>query len=388
MITNIAAYIEKLPKTTMLDIFYDLCDEQGILVWQDMMFAGSLYPTNDTIFLNSVYKEIEQNIIRLRNHPCIALWCGNNEIDVAWKNWGWQKKYNYSESDSLIIWNGYKDLFHDSIPSIISRLDNRDYTSTSPLSNWGKSENFNHSSMHYWGVWHGKEDLSEFRNNIGRFMVEYGFQSYPSMETINKFTAINEQDLDHPVMKNRQKSYIGNGMITEHTEKWYGKSSSFDDFVIKSQQTQAIALKTAIQQHRKKQPHCMGSLFWQLNDCWPGPSWSIIDHYGNTKIAYEVVKKEFQPIIAVIDTTNKSITAHLINNSGKDFEGTMHLKLFKNNDLLWSTSKVLSASNNESKLIYEKSISNQNDLHAEIQVIQNGNVIYTDEFWFDFPKNR
>ena len=95
------------------DIFYDLCDQQGILVWQDMMFAGSLYPTDDTIFLNSVYKEIEQNIIRLRHHPCIALWCGNNEIDVAWKNWGWQNQYNYNISDSLKIWNGYKDLFHD-----------------------------------------------------------------------------------------------------------------------------------------------------------------------------------------------------------------------------------------------------------------------------------
>ena len=219
-------------------------------------------------------------------------------------------------------------------------------------------------------------------------MVEYGFQSYPSMETINKIADINEQYLEHPVMKNRQKSYIGNGMITEHTEKWYGKSSSFEDFVKKSQQTHAIALKIAIQQHRKKQPHCMGSLFWQLNDCWPGPSWSIIDHYGNTKIAYEVVKKEFQPIIAVIDTTNKFITAHLINNSGKDFEGIIHLKLFKNNDLLWSKSEVLSVSNNESKLVYEKSISKQNDQHAEIQVIQNGSVIYSDEFWFDLPKNR
>ena len=298
------------------------------------------------------------------------------------------KQYNYNNSDSLKIWKGYETLFHDSIPLIISRLDNRNYTTTSPLSNWGETENFNHSSMHYWGVWHGKEELTEFKNNIGRFMVEYGFQSYPSIKTINKFASNVEQDLNDPVMKNRQKSYIGNGMITKHTEKWYGKSTSFEDFIIKSQQIQAIALKTAIQQHRKNQPHCMGSLFWQLNDCWPGPSWSIIDHYGNTKIAYEVVKKEFQPIIAVIDTTDKYITAHLINNSGKEFKGIIQLNFFKNNKLLWTKSKVFSSSNNKSILIYEEPISKQNDLHAEIQVILNSNIIYKDEFWFDLPKNR
>ena len=370
------------------EIFYDLCDQKGILVWQDMMFAGSLYPTNNLDFNNSVYKEIAQNIIRLRNHPCIALWCGNNEIEVAWKNWGWQKQYNYSTSDSTEIWNGYKKLFHDSIPAIIARLDSRSYTTTSPLSNWGKAENFNHSTMHYWGVWHGKEDFSEFKNNIGRFMVEYGFQSYPSITTIDQFANKNEQDLDHTIMKNRQKSYIGNGMITEHIEKWIGKHHSFEDFVIKSQQTQAIALKTAIQHHRKNQPHCMGTLFWQLNDCWPGPSWSIIDHYGTPKLAYEVIKNEFQPIIAVIDTNDDFLTTHLINNGGKARNLNVKISLLNSYETLWTEIKEIKITNNQSDVILNKAYKYQKGLRALIEVKEKEKVIYKNVFWFDAPKNR
>lgn len=276
------------------DIFYDLCDEKGILVWQDFMFAGSMYPV-DSAFLENVEQEAKQNIIRLRNHPSIALWCGNNEIEVAWENWGWQKQYNYSKSDSLAIWNGYTQVFHDLIPTLCKELDpSRNYTPSSPSSNWGTPENFNHGSMHYWGVWHGREPFENFEKNVGRFMVEYGFQSFPSMETIKTFAMDSSLILDSETMKNRQKSYIGNGLITKHIEQYYDTPKSFEEFVNLSQETQAKGMKMAIQAHLNKQPHCMGSLFWQLNDCWPGPSWSIIDYYGRHKKAYEVVKEEFK----------------------------------------------------------------------------------------------
>lgn len=275
------------------DFFYDLCDENGILVWQDFMFAGSLYP-GDANFVANVRQEVKENIIRLRNHPCIALWCGNNEIDVAWKNWGWQKQYGYSPQDSAKIWQDYLHLFHKVIPAQLKQFDgHRNYTTTSPLSNWGTAENFNHSSMHYWGVWHGREPFEKFKDNVGRFMVEYGFQSFPSMETIRKFAADSSLSLTSTTMKNRQKSYIGNGLITKHIEQYYNTPKSFEDFVQLSQQTQAKGLQMAIREHMGRQPHCMGSLFWQLNDCWPGPSWSVIDYYGRHKLGYEVVKKEF-----------------------------------------------------------------------------------------------
>ena len=275
------------------DLFYELCDENGILVWQDFMFSGSLYP-DDKAFKANITEEVIDNVKRLRSHPCIALWCGNNEIEVAWKNWGWQNQYGYSRQDSIEIWNNYVSIFQKLIPELVSEYHTgAAYTSTSPLSNWGKAENFNHGSMHYWGVWHGKEPFENFANNVGRFMVEYGFQSYPEMSTLQTVIADSSLSLNSPLMSHRQKSYIGNGLISEHINRYFDSPQNFQEFVVLSQKTQALSLKTAIEAHLSKRPHCMGTLFWQFNDCWPGPSWSVIDFYGNKKEAYQVVKDEF-----------------------------------------------------------------------------------------------
>lgn len=278
------------------DIFYDLCDEKGILVWQDFMFAGSMYPV-DSLFLQNVEKEAEDNLKRLSSHPCIALWCGNNEIDVAWKNWGWQKQYGYSVEDSIELWNGYESLFKELLPKQVKKWSPMTpFVHTSPLRNWGTPENFNHSSMHYWGVWHGKEPFESFEKNVGRFMVEFGFQSFPDIETLARAISEDQLTLESDVMRNRQKSYIGNGLITQHIEQYYPSPTSFEEFVELSQEVQAKGLDMAIKAHMKSQPHCMGTLFWQLNDCWPGPSWSVIDYYGRKKKAYEVVKKNFNQV--------------------------------------------------------------------------------------------
>lgn len=277
------------------DLFYDLCDQNGILVWQDFMFAGSLYP-DDAEFKENVKQEVIQNIKRLRGHPSILLWCGNNEIEVAWNNWDWQKQYGYSTEDSVQIWDNYISIFHQLIPEQIAIYDPlRDYTPTSPLSNWGSAENFNHGSMHYWGVWHGREPFENFESNVGRFMVEYGFQSFPEMSSLKQVMSDSSLNLNSSVMKNRQKSYIGNGLISDHISQYFDEPGTFEEFVLLSQQTQAKGMQMAIKAHKSKQPHCMGTLFWQLNDCWPGPSWSVIDYYGKHKLAYDVVKKEYSP---------------------------------------------------------------------------------------------
>ncbi|HKK38554.1 MAG TPA: hypothetical protein VJ949_04010, partial [Cryomorphaceae bacterium] len=245
-------------------------------------------------FRQNITKEIIENIKRLRSHPCIAIWCGNNEIEVAWKNWGWQEQYGYTESDSVEIWNNYLSIFHDLIPELVKEFHpGAAYTSTSPLSNWGTAENFNHGSMHYWGVWHGREPFENFKTNVGRFMVEYGFQSYPDRSTLATVMADSSLSLDSPMMALRQKSYIGNGLISEHINQYFDAPKNFEEFIDLSQKTQALGMKMAIEAHMSSQPHCMGTLFWQFNDCWPGPSWSVIDYYGNRKDAYEVVKEEF-----------------------------------------------------------------------------------------------
>ena len=315
------------------DIFYNYCDQMGIMVWQDFMFAGSMYP-GDSAFMNNVKAEVRDNIKRLRKYPCLAVWCGNNEMEVAWNNWGWQKQYDYSAKDSAEVWRNYLNLFHELIPNELNELDpQRAYTSTTPISNWGTPDNFNYGTMHYWGVWHGKEPFENFDKNVGRFMVEYGFQSFPEIETLKKVMADSSLNLNSVAMKNRQKSYIGNGLIEKHVEQYYWRPRDFEEFVELSQKTQAKGMEMAIQAHRKAMPHCMGTLFWQLNDCWPGPSWSVIDYYGNEKLAYEVVKQNYDHILIMRDNNmvtvlsdksnySGSIVASLIKKNGKEIKLT------------------------------------------------------------------
>jgi len=294
------------------EYFYELCDKHGILIWQDLMFAGSMYPITEE-FTNNVLEEVKNNVIRLRNHACIALWCGNNEVEVAWQNWGWQEQYDWDVQATEDLWNGYISLFKTAIPDLLEELTPViDYVSTSPLSNWGTPDNFNHSSMHYWGVWHGKEPFHNFYTNVPRFMVEYGFQSFPDSTTLIKVIEPHHMSIDNAIMSNRQKSYIGNGLITKHSVELYGPSNSFNEYIQNSQKTQAVAYKTAIRSHRLNKGHCMGTLFWQFNDCWQGPSWSVIDYDKKEKIAYNVVKEMYQPVVAFVECLNDSIKISVI----------------------------------------------------------------------------
>ncbi|MBL4652597.1 MAG: glycoside hydrolase family 2 protein [Flavobacteriales bacterium] len=273
------------------DIFYDLCDSLGLLVWQDFMFAGSMYPS-DADFLENIKVEAEQNVARLQNHPCIALWCGNNEMNVAWHNWGWQKQYNYSPTDSAKIWNNYLNIFDTILRNVVSK-NGMSYVSTSPQSNWGTPENFNHGSMHYWGVWHGREELGSYADNVGRFMVEYGFQSFPCKKTILSYTDSSDWKWESDVMANRQKSYVGNDEMLSKMGRPNCQPTEFWTLIENTLKTQATALEIAIYNHLNSNGHCMGTLFWQLNDCWPGPSWSVIDYYGEKKAAYSSVQQLF-----------------------------------------------------------------------------------------------
>lgn len=312
------------------DYFYDLCDEKGILVWQDFMFANSMYP-NDPSFMDNVTQEVEYNVKRLRNHPCIALWCGNNEIEVAWENWGWQKQYGYSKQDSAEIWNTYTSIFHELIPQTLEKLSpNIDYVPTTPLSNWGKAENFNHASMHYWGVWHGREPIENFSKNVGRFIAEYGYQSFPDYATLANVIEAADLNLASEIMKNRQKSYIGNGIIEKNVLKYAYKEENFEKWIELTQLVQAHAYGYAIRQHRTQTPHCMGTLFWQLNDCWPGPSWSVLDYYGNEKVAYNEVKNYYKPIIASCKIEDNNLVATIVSDIKKTTEVIVLISIVNN----------------------------------------------------------
>lgn len=283
------------------DYFYQLCDEAGIMVWQDFMFAGSMLPS-DTLFLNNIKAEAAYQVKRLQQHPSIALWCGNNEIDEAWHNWGWQKQFNLNANDSAQLWNTYKNIFHDILPNAVKEYShNTSYWQSSPSIGWGRKESMTQGDSHYWGVWWGLEPIETYQKKVPRFMSEYGMQSMPTWYSIQKFSTPKDWDTSSVVMKIHQKHPTGysnlnfylNALQLKTTASRFSKSA-FQEYVTNTQKLQSIAYKTAIEAHRSNQPYNMGTMLWQFNDCWPGASWSIIDYYGKKKIAYFQVKSSYQ----------------------------------------------------------------------------------------------
>ena len=286
------------------DVFYKTCDKKGLLVWQDLMFACAMYP-GDNEFLSNVENELNYQIPRISAHPSVILINGNNEVDVAWKNWGFQLQYSLSDKSQKVIEKAYKDLFHTLANKVVSTWTTTSYIHTSPLSNWGKDELYNHGSQHYWGVWHGKDPMSNFATKIGRFNAEYGFQSFPEYSTLAKLSEKKDWLLSSSVMKHHQKSYVGNGMIEKQSNLLYGPTDDFEELVYRSQLTQAYAVSSAINGHRLDAPRCMGTLYWQLNDCWPAPTWSSIDYYGNWKALHYTVRDDYRQVAILKKTDSK-----------------------------------------------------------------------------------
>ena len=277
------------------ETFFEACDEKGIMVWQDLMFACAMYP-GDAKFTCNVKEELRYQITRISGHPSVVLFNGNNEVDVAWKNWGFQKKYQLNGDNSKEIEDAYQLVFKEIAPDIVTTNSSIPYVHTSPLSNWGKDEFYNHGSQHYWGVWHGKDPIEDFGKKIGRFNAEYGFQSFPEFNTLSAFSEKEDWNLNSEVMKHHQKSYVGNGMILKHTKLLFGEPKDFEEFVYYSQLTQAKAVSIAVVGHRLDAPRCGGTLYWQLNDCWPAPTWSSIDYFGNWKALQYTIQKDYQDV--------------------------------------------------------------------------------------------
>ena len=269
--------------------FFVACDSAGILVWQDFMFAN-IPPAGKDMVLN-VRGESRDQVTRLEGHPSLALWCGNNELDVAWRHWGWQERYGLHGADSLSVAETAENFFGFELPKELGWYGAvLPYTPTSPLSNWGNAEGLKNGDLHYWGVWHGDSAFSSFQNNVGRFVSEYGFQSYPDSALLVKYNDPKELYLGSPTLRRLQRSYKTDKPIWDAIKRELGEEPrTLGAFIEASQEVQAKAYRMAIEAHMAAQPHCMGTLFWQLNDCWPGPSWSLIDFEGRWKPGmYEV----------------------------------------------------------------------------------------------------
>ena len=337
--------------------FLNECDRLGLMVWHDAMFACAMYP-GDSAFLANVKKEFDYQLPRIAMHPSVVYINGNNEVDVAWKNWGFQVQYFLNKEDQSVIEKGYDDLFKNVLPNTLSKYSNLPYVHTSPLSNWGNHEFYNYGTQHYWGVWHGSDPMSDFATKIGRFNAEFGFQSFPEFSTLEEFSTVQDWNLNSAVMKHHQKSYVGNGMILKHAKRLFGKPRNFEEFVYFSQLTQAYAVTSAISGHLLDAPRCMGTLYWQINDCWPGPTWSSMDYEGQYKALHYGVKELYEELTAAKQVVNNKERIYLLTNNTEAKEVNITTSVFsiekKGVKELSIDNQHVSLANFNHKVLYEQ----------------------------------
>ncbi len=319
------------------DRFYDICDELGILVWQDFMFACSLYPADST-FLESVRHEAEDNVRRLRNHPSLVLWCGNNEVETGWFDWGWKDRYPGS------CWEDYKKLFHGLLPEVVSTVDpGKPYWPSSPSSNLqAPPQSQLMGDVHYWDVWHGEKPFTAYEQQFPRFMSEYGFQSFPLLATVKTFTVPEDWDIESPVMTVHQKHPRGNQLIRKYMSWDWPVPKHFEDFLIMSQIVQAEGIKIGAEHLRRIKPRCMGSLYWQIDDCWPVASWSSIDYTGRWKALHYYARRFYAPLLVSPHRENGEIAIYGVVDGRSGFRGELTCRLLSfDGDVLWRDTRFV-----------------------------------------------
>ena len=275
------------------EAFYDRCDERGILIWQDFMFACAMYPGDDPAFAGNVGAEAEAAIKSLRRHTCMALWCGNNEMESGWFEWGWNK------ANPERVWSAYERIFHDILPKAVAALDpRRPYVPSSPHSTEvGRPNDPASGDCHCWNVWHGQGSHLNYLESRHRFISEFGFQSIPAAATMGPVIPPGERRLDSPSMLQHQKSGGGNEKMARAIETWLGRPRDFESLVYLSQVYQAMAIRTGVEHWRRSAPRTMGALYWQANDCWPVASWASLDYGGRWKALHYAARRFYAPYL-------------------------------------------------------------------------------------------
>ena len=380
------------------DYFYELCDKNGIMVWQDFMFACSMYPGDD-VMLKNIEQEAIDNVTRLRNHPSIVLWCGNNEINTAWHHygkggWGWKQRYTKAQQEE--IHKAYTDIFHVVLPKVVEDLTELDYWPSSPQSGYEPNNHASYESTsgdtHYWGVWHALHRFEDFEKYKSRFMSEYGFQSFPDFESVQTYTIPDDYNIESKVMAAHQRSGIGNLRIKEYLSWYYNVPDDFEEFLYMSQVLQAHGIRMAIEAHRRAMPYCMGSLYWQINDCWPVASWSSTDYYHKWKAVHYSVKNAFEPILLSTVNNGDNVDVFVVSDLLEDKVADLELKLLdfdgnvlhtENNEIIVqkNTSTQLKAFHTKGKKFSKKS----SVLVLNLKV--NGKTIGTKYHYFVHPKD-
>ncbi|MCH8031814.1 MAG: glycoside hydrolase family 2 protein, partial [Bacteroidetes bacterium] len=323
------------------DLFYDLADSLGIMVWQDFMFANALYPGTDA-FMENVRREATEQVQRLRRHPSVVLWCGNNEISEGWHNWGWQETLGYSEAVSHAVWQDYQQLFAELLPDIVSEHhEGAPYLPSSPSNGWGRDIAYEEGDVHYWGVWWGRAPFEMYREKIGRFNSEYGFQAYPVEATVRTFA--NDLGEDSDAFRNHQKHPNGEEWLREYALMTFGyvpEDPGLWRYMTQVMQAEGVGM--AIAGHRANKPRTMGTLYWQLNDVWPVISWSSMDMFGRWKPLHYHVRDLYQTLFAEVYQDGDSLRLRVVSDSLLPVSGRIHVEAFDTHSgLVWADSMAV-----------------------------------------------
>ena len=308
------------------DEFYAICDELGIMVWQDFMFGNDWQPGTYDFKLN-IEAEADDQVRRLRNHPSIVVWCGNNETESAL---GWNGRQSLPADVRYQMWQDYLTEFSGILPRVVARLDSETpYWPSSPSADYeALSDHYQSGDAHIWDVWHGRVPFSTYETHHARFVTEYGFQSFPEMKTIEAFTLPEDRTgIFTPVMLGHQKNDEGNSIIHDYLLKDYSEPKDFASFLYVSQVLQAEGIKIGAEHFRRSRPETMGSIFWQLNDCWPVASWSSIDYYGRWKALQYYARRFYAPILVSPHVEEGSLKVYIVSDKTKAAPATLRVRL-------------------------------------------------------------
>ena len=304
--------------------FYDLCDRYGILVWQDFIFSCSVYPFNDADFAENIRVEVVENIRRLRHRASLALWCGNNEMEGGWAEWGW-KGPEYEDLKAA-----YDEFFHQTLPTWCAAEDpDRVYWPSSPSSDT-PFENPNSNQQgdaHYWDVWHGRKPFTAYRDQYPRFMSEFGFQALPPLATIRTYADEADWNITSYVMEQHQKNDSGNALMVAQLLDLFRLPKDFDALVYLSMVLQAEGIRYGVEHWRRHPRRVSGTLYWQLNDCWPVASWSSLDYFGRWKALHYAARRFYAPLLLSIEDKPSEQDIYLTSELSETWEGSVRWSL-------------------------------------------------------------
>ncbi len=306
------------------ETFYDLCDELGILVWQDGVFACSIYPMNDPAFLENVRVEMFENIRRIRHRASLALWCGNNEMEQGWESWAWDTQANAP------LKQAYEQFFHHILPEWVAKLDpDTPYWPSSPSSNtpFKDVNGETRGDAHYWAVWHGRKPFTAYRTTYPRFMSEFGFQSLPPFPTIKTYARPEDWNMTSYIMEHHQRNDSGNGLIIGQMTDTFRMPKDFPALVYLSMILQAEGIRYGVEHWRRNKHRVSGILYWQLNDCWPVASWASLDYFGRWKALHYAARRFYSPVMLSLFDEGQKIGVHVTSDIAEPVTGMVKWQL-------------------------------------------------------------